>query len=110
MGAGTSIGQFLQQVILTHDTLYPLNKGTLVIAQSTLEACFAKILPESAATYSSQNQARINAALNGCTSVSHAVMVQAVTKGVDPALLSFNMDRTTHFLNKDVKVTFECVF
>ena len=103
MGGGTSIGQFLQQVTLTHDTLYPLNKGKFAIADSTLEAYFAKILPESAATYSSQNQARINAALNGCTSITHAVMMQAVTAGVDPALL-FNMDRTTHYLNKDVKV------
>ena len=89
---------------LTHDTLYPLNKGKFAIADSTLEAYFAKILPDLAATYSSQNQAaRINAALNGCTSITHAVMVQAVTAGVDPALL-FNMDRTTHYLNKDVKV------
>ena len=98
MGAGFTRSQFLDLAIEIH--AQHGGGEPLSMADTTLKKEFARLLPESSHTQSTQNMARVNAALNGCTSITHAVMVLAVLDGIDPSLL-FNMDRTSLYLNKE---------
>ena len=73
-------------------------KTPLNLDQSTLRKYLRRLFPESAFSNSTQNVARVNAALNGCTSITHAVNVHANAVVADQVgALWFNVDRCTIF-------------
>ena len=75
----------------------PLN-----LSQPTLRRYIRLLFPESSFSNSTQNIARVNAALNGCTSITHAVNVYATAVIANQAGdLWFNMDRCTVFPGKE---------
>ncbi len=78
----------------------------LDLSNSCAKKYFQEIYPGVSSTDSKQNQARVNAVLNGCTSISHATNIYANIEILqqEPALI-FNMDRSTLYLNASQKQT-----
>jgi hypothetical protein len=109
MGDGYTFMSFVKDVKELHlqeqEQNSPNDRPKELTAETkTLEKYFRKLFPESSYSDSKQNMARINAALNGCTSIAHATNIYATLLMAlqDPALIC-NMDRTTIYLNKEIK-------
>ena len=106
MGDGYTFEGFIDDVQKYHkNEQMDLQPGAavkpLVMDVSTWRKYYVDLFPESSYTDSTQNMARILAALNGCTSIAHAVNIYAnIIVSKQEGSLIFNMDRSTLYLNK----------
>ena len=102
MGDGYTLKSFTVDVEKFHVEESRMNnvkaKSPLNLDQSTLRKYLRRLFPESSFSNSTQNIARVNAALNGCTSITHAVNVYAnAVVANQVGALWFNVDRCTIF-------------